>query len=91
LWHGESYSHNRIRIAYLSANFHEHAVAYLIAGLFERHDRSRFEITAISFGPDQQSDMRRRLKRSFDHFIDARVLPRMRERMFLADDRRPCR
>jgi protein O-GlcNAc transferase len=46
---------------------------YLMAGLFEQHDRSRFEITAISFGPDQQSDMRRRLKLSFEYFIDARL------------------
>src|SRR5262249_9272024 len=64
---------NRVRIAYLSADFREHAVAYLIAGLFERHDRSRFEITGISFGPDLQSDIRRRLKLSFECFIDARL------------------
>ena len=44
-----------------------------MAGLFEQHDRSRFEITGISFGPDQQSDMRRRLKLSFEYFIDARL------------------
>src|SRR5262249_21285937 len=73
LWRGEIYSHNRVRIAYLSADFREHAVAYLIAGLFERHDRSRFEITGISFGPDSQSDIRRRLKLSFECFIDARL------------------
>jgi protein O-GlcNAc transferase len=73
LWRGEIYSHDRIRIAYLSADFHEHATAYLMAGLFEQHDRSRFEITAISFGPDQQSDMRRRLKLSFEYFIDVRL------------------
>jgi protein O-GlcNAc transferase len=71
LWRGEVYSHERIRIGYVSANLHEHPVAYLAAGLFERHDRSRFEVTAISLGPDRDSDLRRRLKAAFEHFIDA--------------------
>jgi predicted O-linked N-acetylglucosamine transferase (SPINDLY family) len=70
IWRGEVYSHERIRVAYLSADFHEHATAYLLAGLFEQHDKSRFEITAISFGPDQSSPMRHRLKGAFEHFID---------------------
>ena len=61
LWRGERYRHDRIRLAYLSADFHEHATAYLMAGLFERHDRSRFETIAISSGPDDDSAMRARL------------------------------
>ena len=72
LWKGERYQHDRIRVAYLSADFHRHPVAYLMAGLFEAHDKSRFEITAISFGPDSKDDMRTRLENSFDHFIDVR-------------------
>jgi protein O-GlcNAc transferase len=72
LWKGERYQHDRIRVAYLSADFHRHPVAYLTAGLFEAHDRSRFEITAISFGPDTKDDIRTRLENSFDHFIDVR-------------------
>src|SRR5215467_10395499 len=70
LWKGERYQHDRIRVAYLSADFHRHPVAYLMAGLFEAHDKSRFEITAISFGPDTKDDMRTRLENSFDRFID---------------------
>ena len=42
---GPRYSHDKIRIAYLSADFHEHPVAHLTAELFERHDRYRFEIS----------------------------------------------
>lgn len=72
LWRGERHAHPRIRLAYLSPDFREHPTAYLTAGLFGRHDRSRFEITAISFGPDDDSDMRRRLMRSFDRFLDVR-------------------
>jgi predicted O-linked N-acetylglucosamine transferase (SPINDLY family) len=61
-----------IQVAYLSADFREHAVASLIAGLIEQHDRSRFEITGISFGPDDGSAMRKRLAAAFDRFYDVR-------------------
>ena len=57
LWTGERWSHERIRVAYLSADFHQHATAYLIAELIERHDRERFEITSISFGADDGGDI----------------------------------
>ena len=70
LWCGEVYAHDRIRVAYLSADFREHPVAYLIAGLSERHDRSRFEITALSLGPDQTSPMRDRIEGAVELFID---------------------
>jgi protein O-GlcNAc transferase len=69
---GDVYSHDRIRIAYVSADFHDHATAYLMAGLFEQHDKARFEITAISFGPDQKSDARDRIEGAFEHFLDVR-------------------
>ena len=72
LWRGERYRHDRIRMAYLSADYHSHATAYLAAGLFEAHDNARFETVAISFGPDDQSEMRKRLMRAFDRFIDVR-------------------
>ena len=74
IWRGEQYRHDRIRIGYVSADFRQHATSYLMAGMFECHDRSRFEITAISIGPDDGSEIRQRLLRSFDHFIDAKVL-----------------
>jgi protein O-GlcNAc transferase len=70
LWRGERYSHNRIRVAYLSSDLRDHPTAQLMAGQFERHDKSRFETIAISLGPAHDSEMRRRLKRSFDRFID---------------------
>ena len=62
--------HNKIRLAYVSGDFHEHATAYLMAHLFERHDRSRFEVYGISFGTSDQSEMRHRLRRAFDQFHD---------------------
>jgi protein O-GlcNAc transferase len=72
LWSHETYAHERIRVAYLSADLRDHPVAHLVAGLFEQHDRSRFEVTAISFGPEQDSHLRRRIKSSCEHFVEAR-------------------
>lgn len=71
LWRGERYAHDRIRVAYLSADFHDHATAHLTAGLFESHDRSRFETIAISFGRNREGVIRQRLMQAFDRFIEA--------------------
>ncbi len=74
LWRGERYVHDRIRVAYLSTDFRDHAVAYLTAGLFGRHDRSRFETIGVSLGRNEPSEMRDRLKRSFDRFFDVSAM-----------------
>jgi protein O-GlcNAc transferase len=74
VWLGERYTHERIRVAYMSADFHQHATSCLMVGMFESHDKSRFDITAISIGPDDNSEMRRRLTRCFEHFVHARTL-----------------
>jgi protein O-GlcNAc transferase len=71
-WSGARYHHERLRIAYVSADYHQHATALLMAGLFEAHDREKFEIIAISLGHDDSSAMRRRLERAFDRFVDVR-------------------
>jgi len=65
-------SHNKIRIGYYSADYHNHPTAYLIAELFELHDKNKFEIYAFSFGPNIIDEMRKRLTRAFDSFIDVR-------------------
>ena len=70
LWNGERYIHDRIRIGYFSADFNNHPTAYLIAELIEKHDRSRFEIYGFSYSVDSQDEMRIRLTKSFDHFLD---------------------
>jgi predicted O-linked N-acetylglucosamine transferase (SPINDLY family) len=73
LWSGTIYQHEKVRIAYLSADFRRHPVASLIAELIERHDRTRFEVLGVSFGADDKSDMRARLVKSFDQFHDVRL------------------
>jgi len=60
----------RLRLGYLSADFHMHATACLMAELFEAHDTDRFELFAYSYGPDDGSPMRRRLVQAFEHFVD---------------------
>ena len=70
IWRAEVYSHKRIKVAYFSADLREHAVAYLMAGLFEHHDKVRFEVTALSTGADASSATQQRIKRSVEHFID---------------------
>jgi predicted O-linked N-acetylglucosamine transferase (SPINDLY family) len=72
LWSGEIDKNPKIRIGYLSSDFCRHPVAYLIAGIFENHDRGRFEIFAFSTGHDDGSDIRDRLSHAFDEFIDVR-------------------
>ena len=73
-WAGELYKHDKIRIGYVSADFRQHPVAYLMAGVFECHNKSRFDVVAISIGPKDNSELRQRLERSFDKFIDASAL-----------------
>ena len=72
LWAGERYDHKRIRVAYVSPDLREHPVGHVMAGLIERHDKSRFEIIGISLGTDDQSRIRARMIAAFDRFIDAR-------------------
>ena len=74
LWRGDRYRHERIRVAYLSADFRLHPVAAHMAGIFEAHDRSRFETIAVSFTPEHTSALRTRLEAAFDRFEDVRTL-----------------
>jgi len=73
LWRGQTYAKDKIRIGYLSAGLGEHTTAHLIAELFERHDRGRFEIFGLSLGADDRSPMRRRIEKAFDRFADVRA------------------
>ena len=65
---------DKIRIGYFSADFHNHATAYLIAEMLELHDRERFEIHALSFGPNACDAMRQRCVNAVDHFHDVTKL-----------------
>ena len=65
---------SRLRLGYLSSDFHGHPVAYLVAEIFELHDRERFEVFLFSYGPDDGSAMRHRLESGCDRFVDVAAL-----------------
>jgi predicted O-linked N-acetylglucosamine transferase (SPINDLY family) len=60
----------RLRVGYFSSDLQEHAAAYLVADVLEQHDRGRFEIYAYSYGPDDGSAMRARIRAGVEHFVD---------------------
>lgn len=75
LWRGEVWRNERIKLAYVSADFRAHALANLITEVLELHDRSRFEVVGVSLGPDDGSAMRARFVKAFDRFFDVRATP----------------
>ncbi len=60
----------RLRVGFVSSDLHQHATAVLMAEVFEKLDRERFEITLYSHGPEDGSPMRQRLKDGADHFAE---------------------
>src|SRR6516162_3748586 len=73
LWRQRT-AREKIRIGYLSADFQEHPVSFLIAEVIELHDRSRFEIFGISADANDGGEQRRRLEATFDVFIDVSAM-----------------
>ncbi|MCK5818095.1 MAG: tetratricopeptide repeat protein [Psychromonas sp.] len=63
-------ANEKIRIGYYSADFHNHATAYLMAEFFEAHDAIKFEIYGFSFGANENDEMRQRVAVAFDYFYD---------------------
>lgn len=61
---------SKIRVAYFSADFDEHPVSYLMAEVFETHDRSQFELYAFALGPRKADGMTGRIAANFDAFIE---------------------
>ncbi|MEI7931800.1 MAG: tetratricopeptide repeat protein [Alphaproteobacteria bacterium] len=74
LWTGPALVRDKIRVAYLSADFRDHPCGYLCEALFPYHDRSRFELIGVSFGPDDGSQTRANLIPLFDQFHDVPTL-----------------
>ena len=68
------YSHDRIRIGYLSTDFCRHAMSFLIAELLELHDRSRFEVYGYCASPEDGSDIRARVLAAMDHHVPIKAL-----------------
>jgi predicted O-linked N-acetylglucosamine transferase (SPINDLY family) len=69
LWSGERYGNSKIRLGYLSGEFRHQATSILMAGVFEAHDKDRFELFAFDNGGDDGSELRRRINSAFDHIV----------------------
>jgi len=67
-------NNKKLRIGYYSFDFRNHPVAHLTARLFELHDHAKYEIFAYSYGPDDGSKVRERIKVNATEFIDVKDL-----------------
>ena len=63
------HARKRIKLGYLSGEFGAQATQYLAAGLYERNDRTEFDIIAFDAGESDGSPMRARLEAAFDRII----------------------
>lgn len=75
MWRGEQYRHRKKRVGFLSADFREHPVGYLLIGLIEKLDSSRIETYGFSLGIRDGSELYRRYKNAFDHYVDCKDKP----------------
>ena len=69
LWRGERYRHRHKRIAFLSADFREHPVGYLLVELIENLPKFGYETIAVSFGHDDGSSLYKRYRQAFTHYV----------------------
>ena len=69
------YQHQKIKLAYFSADFRSHPTSFLMSQIFKLHNRDQFEIYAFSLLNGGENDaMRKQLMQYFDHFIDVENL-----------------
>jgi predicted O-linked N-acetylglucosamine transferase (SPINDLY family) len=80
------YSHERIRIGYMSSDFCSHAMSYLITELFEHHDRQRFEVFGYCSSEDDGTELRKRVLAAFDHYRIIRMLSDEQAAQIIRDD-----
>lgn len=64
----------RLRVGYVSSDLRDHAIGYLMAELFEVHDRSRVEVFAYYCGSASSHELHKRIKAAVEHWIDIRSL-----------------
>ena len=86
LFHGNSWKHDKVRVGYVSGDFREHAVGFLLPTFLKAHSRDQFEMHAYDFSRDEDTPLRKQLRHQFDHFksID-KLSDRQAAEMILAD------
>ncbi len=87
LCEGRAYQHPRLRVGYVSGDFREHAVGFLLPSLLDGHDCDAYELFAYDFSPEENTGLRQRLKGQFDHFRSIHALSdRQSAELILADE-----
>jgi predicted O-linked N-acetylglucosamine transferase (SPINDLY family) len=71
LWQGQRYKHRKKRVAFISADFREHAVGYLFKSLLKDLNTSEFELIGISEGHDDGSELYKYYKINFSHYVSS--------------------
>jgi protein O-GlcNAc transferase len=69
LWRGEKYRHRKKRVAFISSDFREHPVGYLLIGLIENFDKSQYETIGVSLGIREGSELYKRYRNAFDFYL----------------------
>jgi protein O-GlcNAc transferase len=75
LWNGEKYVHRRQRVAFISGDFRIHPVGYLLIEMIENFDKEKYELTGVFTGKPDGSDLWKRYRCAFDHYLDAKNIP----------------
>ena len=70
LYNGENYNHVKKKIAFISGDFREHPVGYLLIGVMESFDKDLYEITGIFTGTPDKSTIWQRYCCTFDNFLN---------------------
>jgi predicted O-linked N-acetylglucosamine transferase (SPINDLY family) len=73
LWTGEKYKHPRKRVAFISSDFRLHPVGYLFISMIEKASKNDFELIGISLGINDQSELWRRYRCAFEHYLDCQT------------------
>lgn len=69
-----TYGHSKLRIGYVSGDLCTHAVGLLLPNFLECHDKTKVELFAYDYSPEDGSPTRQRLKKCFDVFTDIRQM-----------------
>ena len=87
LWSGERYSHARIRVAYLSADFRDHPVGTSIVELLERHDQNALEVVLVALAPIGADPTGMRLRNAASRVLDAQGMSHAQVAAWLHQER----
>jgi predicted O-linked N-acetylglucosamine transferase (SPINDLY family) len=68
LFQGHNWKHEKIRVGYVSADFREHAVGFLLAPFLKGHSRETYELYAYDYSREESTAVREHLKSQFSHF-----------------------